>query len=423
MTSTRIFNASDVPEVVDGNLFVTGNEIVGGNLTVQGELVANSTFNPTSINTGTVTTGTLTTSVLTASSFIQPYAPISTTATLDFYGDSWTFGVGATTTAMRWSSLVSAALGKTENNQGSDGAQLMDVVKLIYQTRGIGGTNTLFLMAGVNDMKFTVNVEGLKRPMIAAILFSILPAANILNPRSSAVTKTGTWGNSNLYNNIGITTAVVGGAGGSYDASLTATVTGRFVCFAVSAVNDTTAGGGVLPNVTAWTVTIDGVSYTQGQNIGAYNFNMNIPSGVNWASYPFIFDTGSSSSTSHVIVITPILFGATYTENAFVDWIGGFSPNQAGAITCIVVPQDEYDYNQNGGCQSVLDGYVKMERDVTRWFQTYLQLPVYFVTDACPVNWLGFTFDLLHPNNGGHNYIANRVLSVISQGETNYLSS
>jgi hypothetical protein len=64
MTSVPIFNPQNNPNVVEGNLLVTGNETIEGNLQVDGSITATAitagVFTPASINTGAVTATSIT---------------------------------------------------------------------------------------------------------------------------------------------------------------------------------------------------------------------------------------------------------------------------------------------------------------------------------------------------------------------------
>jgi lysophospholipase L1-like esterase len=378
-------------------LTITGNETVGGTLGVTGA----STLSSATI-TGTLSAG----------SYVQSYAPIATTATIDFFGDSITAGVGATSNAFRWSTLVAAALGKTENNRAVSGAQVEDMSQTIYNTRTPGTSNTAFIMIGTNDLRFTINIDNLRRMLLSSILYAILPSANILSARSGSVTKAGTWANTGPYTTVGMF------ANAPYTGnSMSATVTGRFVCFASTTINSSTS-----INSVGWNITIDGVA----QNSNPLQFiNLSVVTqiGANYGPFIYLFDTLSSGATTHTITITPTVFGS-YTDPAYVDWIGGFSPAQSGCSKCFVVAPGIFDYNSMwGGSETNMETYARMQRDLVRYLQYELQLPVYYVADSQQNQWLGATLDLLHPNNPGHQYIANRVLKVISTGESNYLSN
>lgn len=416
MTSVPIFNPANVPQVINGNLTVNGDENVTGDLTVAGSIIGgNITFS--SISTGTITSSTInnsgnikTTGSLSASSFVQSYSPITTTATLDFYGDSITAGTGATNSSFRWSTVVSTALSKTENNQGTSGYQVEDMVFKIYNGR-TPGTNTIFIMIGTNDLLKVINVDSLQRVLMAGILYSILPAANIINARSGSVTQGGTWTNNTGYTSLGLQTAAP-----YTGSSLTCTVTGRFVCVSITTSNTSTP-----TSCTAWNFTIDAVAQNSNP-LSFVNNNVQTNLGTTTGAYLYIFDTGSSATTSHTIIASPSVVGS-YGNAAFLDWFAGFSPNQAGTSKCILVPPPIMDHTVNGGSKAAFNDYLKMQRDVVRYMQVQLGLPVYYVIDSSAPNQLGYTFDLLHPNNPGHNYIATRVLNVVSIGETNYLSN
>jgi lysophospholipase L1-like esterase len=418
MTSVPIFNPANVPQVINGSLTVNGDETVTGDLTVDGSIIGgNITFS--SISTGTINSSTInnsgnirTSGSFSAGSYVQSYAPIATTATLDFYGDSITVGTGATTSSFRWSTLVSNALAKTENNQATSGYQVEDMVFAIYNNR-TPGSNTIFIMIGTNDLLKTINIGSLQRILISGILYSILPSANIVNARSGSVTQTGTWTNNPAYNTSGLGLQTVAPYTNS---SLSCSVTGRFVVVSITTSNSSSPSA-----CTAWNFTIDGVAQNSNP-LSFININVQTNVGSTTGPYLYIFDTGSSSTTSHTVLVSPTAIGG-YNNNAFVDWFAGFSPNQTGTSKCLIVPPPMYDITAMGGSQTAYDSYIQMERDMVRYLQAQLQLPVYYVIDDSSRNQLGYTFDLLHPNNPGHNYIANRVLNVLSLGETNYLSN
>jgi lysophospholipase L1-like esterase len=432
LTSTAgATNLGTITNSASGNTF--GNSTVNGTLGVTGTMTTNALqVNSNSVVSGTETvsnlqvninatvSGVLTTGgTINASNGItantltitkQTYAPLTMSSTIDFYGDSITAGfLLPTPTTQRWASLVCASITATQNNQAIGGSQVMDSSAMIYNNRAIGGGgNTLSLAYGVNDVTQILNIEYVRRIMLASIMYGTLPAANVLNIRSGSVTKGGSWHNS-PYTNIGMgTTSPYTGT------SLTASVTGRYVSFAATIFNDSNNA-----NATCYNVTVDGVA-TSSTPLNWVNFNVTTGNGANSGSMLWMYDT--LVSTSHTIVITPSLLG-TYTQDAQVDWIAGFNQNQSGCQTVLVVPPTIYDINQIGGTQFNIDAYYKMLRDITRYIRVGLGLPVYFCSDPFPYNTLGQLYDFLHPNITGHQYIASQVLSLIHNGEANYLSN
>jgi lysophospholipase L1-like esterase len=361
-----------------------------------------------SLDIGTTTSrlNALYVTTLNATNFKQPYAPITLTSTANFFGDSIVAGANLSSPAtQRWSALLCAALGKTENNQGVGSSSWLDSAILMYANHVSG--RTTFLGWGINDIRFTtVYLDETLATAEAMILFACLPAANIQNVRSASVTKGGGWTNTIAYTSYGMFAGI--------GATLTATVTGRYVVFATTLIAAAT-----MANHGSITFSVDGTTITSNcpQVYGtAGGFLSN-----NLGQQLFMYDTGSGATTSHTLIITVGTQTGTGAPT-FVDWIGSFTPSMTGLSSVILTAVQKLPslfFSGTGGIsyevyrQTLNTGYERLAKRL----RTIYGLPVYFVAESGSYSMSELTNDIIHPNPAGQSYIYSRVLNVLTNGE------
>ncbi len=371
--------------------------------------------------------GNLTASGLKATNFVQPYAPISlvdTSNSIEFFGDSITYGATLSApTTTRWSYLVCNALGKTELNYGVGGTLWMDASVQIYNNHTWG--KPVFLAYGTNDMdtRSESYIPEFLNSAETFALFCCLPESCLRNPRMStglnATTLTGTWQPTPAWNNWGGGTSTVG----DY---ITATASNRFVAIGFTALNALNAANHPVAQIIINGVTQPLVDLFTFISVGSQNGTST------WTNFCCIYDLqklGISYASSYTIKVTYISNVGTVTAVPpffYVDWLAGFDYNQANtrAVFLNAVPVQMMNINTNAMRNALNAGYHTLARKM----RSLYGLPIYYVADV------GETFNprtcytfeslgYLHPNALGHSYMADRVINVINNGETNYLNS
>jgi len=339
-------------------------------------------------------------------------------STIDFFGDSIMFGYRVTPET-RWSNLLSVSLGKTENNFAVPGDTWQEALSQVYgntvaNTKSgghIAGNVSVFGL-GVNDIRQMNNggnyPDDVLRIAESLILFCCLPSSNITNPRNTT-TRTGTWINTPAYTTWGISSKNVGD-------TLTVKTTGRFIAFS-STILDTNT----ITNHGTLSIAIDGTLVQT--NIPQVMKLTPTAMGTAWCSSLWTYDTGKEGD--HTIIIAIGAHVGSFNDYQFVDWVGGFSVGQNGAIPVILTAVQMIDpagfdiikATGGGGGASGTDqtrellneGYSKLAKK----YQA-LNLPIYFIEESGSYSHGQLNDDLIHPNQFGHNYIFNKVKAKIS---------
>lgn len=385
----------------------TGAGLSGGPITGTGTLV-NTGVTAIVAGTGIAVSGA--TGSVTVSAAVNP---ITTTSTLQFFGDSIALGTGATVTANRWTSVLCTALGKTENNKANAGSQWLDSGTSIYNNFTAG--QTTFLSYGTNDVSFQYLIDAVEGFIKNAILYSCLPAANINNTRAG--TKVGSWVNTPVYPTGSVTSTVDG------TASLqVTTVSGRYVCWAVTIDKGTYTGPNVT-NCVGYQVTIDGTVVTLNSSgtssllpeVGGFGNGLG---GQPYGSAASVYDTGVVGT--HTVKFSPNVINTPASLVFYIDWIGAFNVNQGSCNTVLVTDYGQHTstyYTTPASDNLININYLlrlRMKR-VTENFRNRYGLPVYFLEDAYTQDETAqLCTDLLHPNNNGHAAIAARVQQLLA---------
>jgi lysophospholipase L1-like esterase len=390
------------------SITATPPNLTGGVITGTGSIGLNPTV------TGLTA---LTTTQLTASTFVQPSAPLlpaSWPFSLYFFGDSITAGTGASSAATRWTKLVCNALGATELNFGVGGDQWIDAAVNVYNTghllfAGVPswlayGTNDLFLQTCYQDISRTVEC--------LSVYMALLATTHLKNSRT--MTTTGTWVNNTLYAGSGAVGIVTLASTGT----VSTTVTGRYIFAGFSILNDATP-----TSCYGITVTIDGVTVNTALPLtnNLFDSTNNISTGLGVALY--FYDLGTPGiGISHTVVFSFATIGG-YTSKIGIDWVAGFDTGLAGTSPVFINAVPEATFPTNTNNTYLVDGLNNVYRDVSRKFQS-IGIPIYFCFNEGKYGALGMTTaDLVHPNDGGHAWIARNVLSFLSKGQLFYLNS
>jgi len=275
-------------------------------------------------------------------------------STIEFFGDSITYGYGLSARAtQRFSYLVCQSLTKTEANYGVSSDMIQDLARRVFTSHVSG--NTSILSIGTNDcMKLPnqVVMDEYIRSLEASVLYCCLPSLKdgtgsgwkIVNARNSNyVTRSGTW--TNTSDAIGLTSNTV-------DSYLEATVNGRYVCFDFGCFTGTT-------NVSHAdvTITIDGVFI---ENYAVITKLQNTSNGCTFAMQPFVYDTGVSGN--HTLRVTL----KNYSVSLIVNYMGAFDQNQTSASQVFVsgpaIMDNAYHYELNSSV------FIPLDSSITTYF-------------------------------------------------------
>lgn len=333
-----------------------------------------------------------------------------------------------------WATRLGNVLSKTIIGTGVSGNKTDQMLERIYDTRDINSEDSAAIFIGTNDLNSLNSVNGINTiipnavieqitaNVVSATLYCCLPGSSKFNARDS--TKVGTWFNTPSFTNIGI--------GSSVNASsVSQEVTGRYVSFTVTSVNQVAAPGNstLTGPIFDFTITntildIDGTVGTASNQTepvfsGSMQTSPRIVGGFLVRTY--IFDTGVEGTHDIEITLTNDAGGDIY-----VDWFAGWSSTVQDANTTIVigVPQFQYLRHDNTSPGTVFADDIKRETynlqlklncDMLR---KRFSLPVYYVEPGATPS--GHTSsDGLHLTFGGQRFLGDTVISAV-QGNPYY---
>lgn len=336
---------------------------------------------------------------------------------IQYFGDSITQGVLLTDVAQRWSALVSAALNKTEINQGIGGDQVPDSMKNIYANRQFGVP--AFIAYGANDIsRGQSNIDEMKKHLLSMALYCTLPEASIINPRTNttAIVKTGQWVNTDLPK-VGImTNPASNGTFGTPPPTITATLNGRYIGFSGITVNST-SNRGAFPQ---YNIIVDGVNVAPTKY---YTYTATTANGTPFMTYMWLYDTGVTSinGTQHSLTIAPVPVGG-YSDRGFIDFFVGFDNAQPNSTPLFLMEPTDFDLHlvtDNTLIAPLQASYKRMLMELAGYLSNDLGLPVTLIKDINLSVSGDLLLDLIHPSAVGHKKISNKVLNVIQNGVTN----
>ena len=418
--TTTIVGTDVVQTLTNKTITGTTNTVSANRLRTTGTDVTISAAAPPNINQVLVATSATTATWQTLNQATN--VPLALAGTVDIFGDSIALGTPPGTS---WTSAAVTAYGATPNNLASSGDEIIDMTLRVYGTGvtapasvgHVNGRTTLFAV-GINDVYLQpINAyDELRRTMEVLALYCTLPAANKLDVRNAAVTKSpgGAWTNTPSYN-MGMYTTTVG-------ASVTATVTGRYVVWGGTIIITSSLSSHVNASVVVDSVTIN-------SSVGRYSGStINSINGTNFVNSLWLYDTGSA--IAHTITITNLTPTGAAGQFLLVDWIGAFNPNQTGASAVYLTTPDSTDWTlMNESFPSAQNGNDNKWNDirtlfhkVSRKWNTEFGLPIFYVDMSTTVLYGQKQNDLLHPNANGQNYLANRFQAMINTGKYNILT-
>ena len=411
--SLNVTCGANINNATFGNIVVTGT-------TTTGKLVAtNATITTATINNLTVTslvaativaTNSIVTNTAIFANYVPPYAPLTQAmaGTVDFFGDSITAGVYLLL-SQRWTTLLCNYFGSTQANYGIGGSMVNDSVQQIFTNYPPGTNLTTFQAYGINDIAYGSANDNIfdefRRTTEAMTLFCCLPDSQKVNARDAVLT--GSWGNANILGNWGVVTSTTA-------STLTATVTGRFICFSIPCVT----------NTVYWNIYVDGTPTTILQPVVHNSPATELGSNINNAVY--VYDTGSAPNAIHSIMA---YYHGASSAPGYIAWLGGFNINNPNCNTAFLVSTTLPDFISIDnlmppqlGSEARRQCWTQIQQSICRRLRKEYGLPVYFVDMSYPWTYGMLIGDLIHPNPNGMQYMANRAISVVLNGEFNYLT-
>lgn len=395
----------------------------------------------------TFTSDLISSSMLSTASYTAQYAlnnaleAYFNNKTVEFYGDSITYGTGLPTPATQnYANVACSTLftSCTCANYGLPGGVPYDIWNV--NNTGPGGVtnqgtlipnhvqgNTVVFNYGFNVLDLTASIPATQpyggntdqaftghiNAMESSIIYACLPQSNIVNALSAFVLKTGTW---DQPTNVG-----VGGIWGigSNTAGSTMTYTtgaGRYVGISFDILNGYMGTNNV-------TITVDGT--TVFSSLGFYTTMNGSASGLGTTYQPqdMIYDT--QANTTHTIVIT-----VNNGFGCFVNHFYWFNVGQANCNPVFVMEQAYANYAAinitSGGSSQSQGSIVRMSawrtclKRLVQRFRLVYQLPVYYVDNTFP-NILGMgQNDTIHPNINWHQVMASNLFQFTQTGELAY---
>ncbi len=309
--------------------------------------------------------------------------------TLRTWGDSITYGVGATSSSYDFASLTATDEGWSLANYGVAGDDSVDTCEYINAASPLPANAYNTLLTGANDLRHAMTstageMEYINAVAACSIWLATTQGSNRITAASSANTTTGTWTPSTLYTKTGLNSTVAGSSisgsftGNVFYGQLTSTATSNYQ------VSISIDGG------TATTYTPPVQNYA-GARVAFGPYLVRIPL------------TGASSA-AHTVTFTCVSPGTT---GCYVDWFAGNGLVTAGSPPYLWLgtpyytaqpgyPESEYaqmaQYVRQIQAQLAADGLQVYLADTYNWFQ--LQ-----TIPAC-------AYDQIHPANCGHEILA-----------------
>ncbi len=330
--------------------------------------------------------------------FVKSYL-IGLFGSYDAFGDSITFGYGASIPANNFVSRVGARLELTPNDHGVSGTGAAEQPRYIYPLNISDSAYQLFTLAvGLNDAsKYYIdganarNFQGFH--MASAAALAVTSSKKLTG--QGAVTRTGSWSNNPYY----------GGAMGTQSQTHADTVT-----FSVNGAALYIAMTLDVGNAATYSLAVDGVLMgnfaCSGFNDGGNDFTTN--NGNTYGS--FLHRFGNLADGSHTVVIT--VTSATGAGYVKFDWAAGIqrSNHHSGGPTLVV---GGVTYINTGLPASLIDTYSAMIKGNVLALAADGLNVVYSDSGSFLNPLTDLISDNIHPNDTGHSRLADAFLSAL----------
>jgi lysophospholipase L1-like esterase len=336
-----------------------------------------------------------------------PY-PVPTTIAnqLHFFGDSITIGTASAGTP--WADRLTVYLNKTHSNSGVFAAPLGDLIRHMHNAdKTVWTGRTVFICMGVNDLKSASRTaqqyQELQMIINNAAIYGSLPVSAFINVRDDTrVVRNGTWINAPVFTSVGM-----GGLAADPGLWVQTNVTGRFVGFQFTVTVSMSAT--VHPVITT---IIDGQTIQVGLRSMGTLPTSGLAGGGNYGRI-WIWDTNSAAGERHHI---KLMFGVTgnYASNVYIDNFLGFDYGHIGAATVLMGEIGNYVHMAWQGTLTNLQTLNNAFELVAYNARAVYGLPVYVAKNVYNFNEAQLDPDLLHPNPGGSEFVAQQFLRVIA---------
>lgn len=345
-------------------------------------------------------------------------------ANLEFYGDSFTVGVGANNTMNKFSTILSGRLNMTELNYGITGAMLTDGMGMIY-TKHTPGTPSVLEFGANEVIRMNANhTQEWELVLECAVLFLTLPNVKMFQYGNmpSGITISSGWYPAGWANSVtGTMRNIYGGKGLWTGSSTPQTITieegilfGQYIVFGTTVDLRATTTQFPQNSDILVTLSVDGVIIGPQQMVGGYpssglGFGTLRPQ-YGYQQISWLYDMGQTSTHKYVFTITlPSPNPGQWC--AGVDWVAAFSPNQTNTTPVFIMSQppirrsalEWYKWPSN----VFIDSLDVITKKKVKIYQDIFQLPIYFL-DVMTYNPTSQSYDHIHPNDDGHNWIAQR---------------
>lgn len=321
-------------------------------------------------------------------------------AAFDAFGDSITLGTGASDAAHRYANLISTRRGWTLTNHGVSGDMVADQASPVF-TKVVGSGSQSTLMLGTNDQRtYQASLpkqDAFKLGHLALAAWLALADSKKVYGQAGALT--GTWTNSVVY------------AAGLMKQSIVPASTATYTVYGT-----TVYIGSVLQNsiVATFSVAIDGVAKG---TFSCAPVGVTITS-VNALTYmPQLLRFPGLSEGAHTVVITVVTASAANPVYViFVAGNGGARTKTGPNIWIGNVPRfTAAGYIASGGSDAVVASFNRMIRDNVRLLAGD-GLNVALADSCANLNTAAdIGGDGVHPDDSGHDVIAEAFLEAINQ--------
>jgi lysophospholipase L1-like esterase len=302
---------------------------------------------------------------------------------LYLFGDSITYGVGASVASKAYAYLLAIALSGTSGNSAISGAMVPDQATYVYNANITSG-DTVTIMLGTNDERIygtnTAKQEFFKNGLAA---LAVRASSNTTNAIAGG-TYTGTWYNTVAYG--------VGKHSNVNGSKLTFSVSGPVVY--IGYIKQINNGG-------QFTVKVDGVLK------GTYDCIGNgITTAKGLAYGPQLLRIAGLANTTHTVEIEVVSPTAT-ANRVYIDWWGGVAPRNAVYVANIPYATAYV----SGGSDANVDAYNSEIASMANALGSD-GVDVHLVDVNTSLSDSDMA-DEYHPNDAGHQKINNKFLSAM----------
>lgn len=317
------------------------------------------------------------------------------------FGDSITAGKWATAEADKYVSLIAAAKGWSYTNKGVNGSRVTDSTFLdaIYATT-VGYGDVFTSMIGVNNARLDGSDVTLANSFMGAHMATTawLAIPDAYKIRASAATKTGTWtNNTGVYGGMNYYSTTNG-------STIKAKIKGTVAYLGVD-INPSKTG--------TFSVSIDGVV------VGVYNTAVNTPTRDDSGTYgAYLLRFPGLDYGEHEVTVT--VTSATGANNTvYVDWFGGngFINESTGPnvyVGNVLRATDSFYAVGSPHSDAAVALYnTRVSNSVNSLAQDGLNVVLVDVVSSQNRSTM-MDADGLHPNDLGHETIANEFINRMS---------